>query len=154
MYLMDDFHFTLSKTGQISRTALFRTYFRRVSCQEITGDPTASVSLACRRWINIKSIFAQMVSLPRRIIKETQRLLQEPVPGISAVPDDSNARYFHVIVTGPDDSPFEGGLFKLELFLPEDYPMSAPKVIICISTEFIKWILSKFCSIDHLLLGP
>lgn len=69
-----------------------------------------------------------MASLPRRIIKETQRLLQEPVPGISAVPDDSNARYFHVIVTGPDDSPFEGGLFKLELFLPDDYPMSAPKV--------------------------
>lgn len=69
-----------------------------------------------------------MAALPRRIIKETQRLLQEPVPGISAVPDDSNARYFHVIVTGPDDSPFEGGLFKLELFLPDDYPMSAPKV--------------------------
>lgn len=45
--------------------------------------------------------------------------MQEPVPGISAVPDESNARYFHVIVTGPEDSPFEGGLFKLELFLPE-----------------------------------
>ena len=25
-------------------------------------------------------------------------------------------------------SPFEGGVFKLELFLPEEYPMSAPKV--------------------------
>lgn len=25
-------------------------------------------------------------------------------------------------------SPYEGGLFKLELFLPEEYPMSAPKV--------------------------
>ncbi|XP_072157320.1 ubiquitin-conjugating enzyme E2 N [Bemisia tabaci] len=68
-----------------------------------------------------------MAALPRRIIKETQRLLQEPVPGISAIPDESNARYFHVIVTGPEDSPFEGGSFKLELFLPEDYPMSAPK---------------------------
>lgn len=69
-----------------------------------------------------------MAALPRRIIKETQRLMQEPVPGISAIPDEQNARYFHVIVFGPEDSPFEGGLFKLELFLPEDYPMSAPKV--------------------------
>ena len=39
----------------------------------------------------------------------------------------------HVIVIilpiqGPEGSPFEGGVFKLELFLPEDYPMSAPKV--------------------------
>ena len=26
--------------------------------------------------------------------------MQEPVPGISAVPDEANARYFHVIVAG------------------------------------------------------
>ena len=55
--------------------------------------------------------------------------MQEPVPGISAIPDDDNARYFHVVVAGPEGSPFEGGVFKLELFLPEDYPMSAPKVL-------------------------
>jgi len=74
--------------------------------------------------------------------------MAEPVPGISAIPDESNARYFHVVVAGPEGvssafltglnwfstnaippkSPFEGGVFKLELFLPEEYPMSAPKV--------------------------
>jgi hypothetical protein len=32
------------------------------------------------------------------------------------------------VILGPEGSPFEGGVFKLELFLPEDYPMSAPKV--------------------------
>ena len=26
--------------------------------------------------------------------------MAEPVPGISAVPDEQNARYFHVVVTG------------------------------------------------------
>lgn len=54
--------------------------------------------------------------------------MTEPVSGISAVPDEQNARYFHVHIAGPKDSPFEGGNFKLELFLPEDYPMAAPKV--------------------------
>ena len=29
---------------------------------------------------------------------------------------------------GPTDSPFEGGVFKLELFLPERYPLEPPKV--------------------------
>ena len=67
-------------------------------------------------------------ALPRRIIKETQRLMQDPVPGISASPDEANARYFHVMIAGPDGSPFAGGVFKLELFLPEEYPMAAPKV--------------------------
>ena len=66
----------------------------------------------------------KIAGLPRRIVKETQRLMKEPLPGISAVPDEQNACYFHVVIAGP----FEGGVFKLELFLPEDYPMSAPKV--------------------------
>lgn len=54
--------------------------------------------------------------------------MAEPVPGIKAEPDEGNARYFHVVIAGPQDSPFEGGTFKLELFLPEEYPMAAPKV--------------------------
>lgn len=29
--------------------------------------------------------------------------MNEPVPGISATPDEANARYFHVLVTGPDE---------------------------------------------------
>ncbi|KAL8587089.1 hypothetical protein ACOMHN_026057 [Nucella lapillus] len=67
-------------------------------------------------------------SLPRRIIKETMRLQSDPVPGISAIPEENNARHFTVEVAGPVKSPYEGGVFKLELFLPEEYPMSAPKV--------------------------
>ncbi|XP_047094764.1 ubiquitin-conjugating enzyme E2 36-like isoform X2 [Lolium rigidum] len=67
-------------------------------------------------------------NLPRRIIKETQRLLSEPAPGISASPSEENMRYFNVMVLGPAQSPYEGGVFKLELFLPEEYPMAAPKV--------------------------
>jgi len=67
-------------------------------------------------------------ALPRRIVKETQRLLVEPAPGISATPAEDNLRYFNVIIAGPAGSPFEGGIFKLELFLTEDYPMAPPKV--------------------------
>ncbi|TYH34912.1 hypothetical protein ES332_D13G157900v1 [Gossypium tomentosum] len=37
-------------------------------------------------------------------------------------------RYFNVIILGPTQSPYEGGVFKLELFLPEECPMAAPKV--------------------------
>jgi len=66
--------------------------------------------------------------LPRRILKETQRLLSEPAPGISATPYTDNLRYFNVIIQGPSHSAYEGGCFKLELFLPEDYPMAPPKV--------------------------
>ncbi|CAH8439837.1 unnamed protein product [Schistosoma mattheei] len=69
-----------------------------------------------------------MSSLPKRIIKETQKLIQDPCDGIKAVPDENNARYFLVSIDGPKDSAYEGGIFDLELFLPEEYPMTAPKV--------------------------
>lgn len=66
--------------------------------------------------------------LPRRIVKETQRLIADPVEGISATPYADNLRYFAVGIEGPDDSPYEHGVFQLELFLPPDYPMTPPKV--------------------------
>eukprot|EP01080_Neovahlkampfia_damariscottae_P012445 gene12445-6197_t len=67
-------------------------------------------------------------NLSRRILKETQSLFKDPPPGISAVPHDENARYFDVVMQGPEESPFEGGVFQLELFLPDTYPMQPPKV--------------------------
>ena len=68
------------------------------------------------------------MALPKRIIKETERLLAEPcvaqrsplpvakflttvanrVPGISAVPHEENLRYFDVEIHGPSQSPYEG----------------------------------------------
>ncbi|XP_005594802.3 ubiquitin-conjugating enzyme E2 N-like [Macaca fascicularis] len=69
-----------------------------------------------------------MAGLPCRIIKKTQRLLAEPVPGIKAEPGESSALYFHVVIAGLQDSPFQGGTFKLELLLAEEYPMAAPEV--------------------------
>jgi len=71
---------------------------------------------------------AGQAQLPRRIIKETQRLIQEPAPGISASPTEENLRHFNVMILGPQQSPYEGGCYKLELFLPEEYPMAPPKV--------------------------
>ncbi|KAJ2160392.1 hypothetical protein GGF46_002282 [Coemansia sp. RSA 552] len=64
----------------------------------------------------------------KRIVKEVERLSKDPVPGIDVLPIENNIRYFSVVMTGPSQSPYEAGRFKLELFLPSDYPMSPPKV--------------------------
>ncbi|KAJ2452729.1 ubiquitin-conjugating enzyme E2 N [Coemansia sp. RSA 2336] len=69
-----------------------------------------------------------MSGVPKRITKEIERLNRDPVPGISVETIGDNIRYFSVAMAGPSQSPYEGGLFKLELFLPEDYPMAPPKV--------------------------
>jgi ubiquitin-conjugating enzyme E2 N len=69
--------------------------------------------------------------------------MSDSPPGISAAPNEENLRHFDVSVSGPESSPYEGtsslacrlwklirigGVFKLELYLPEEYPMNPPKV--------------------------
>ena len=113
-------------------------------------------------------------AIPPRILKETQRLASEPVVGIYAEPNEKNFRHFFVKIAGPSDSPFEGGLFDCELFLPEEYPMVPPKVLfrtkiyhpnidklgrICLDILKNKWspalqIRSVLLSIQALMSAP
>ena len=51
------------------------------------------------------------------------------VEGISVTPDEKNFRHLFAKIAGPSNSPYEGGIFDLEVFLPEDYPMGPPKIL-------------------------
>lgn len=51
------------------------------------------------------------------------------VVGIYAEPSETNYRHFYVKIAGPTETPYQGGLFDCELFLPEEYPMVPPKVL-------------------------
>ena len=82
------------------------------SCSIIQSS-TASASHHTRHKHNFAAI---MAALPKRIVKETERLMAEPhvsqahfsVPGISAIPHEENLRYFDVKIHGPSQSPYEG----------------------------------------------
>lgn len=69
-----------------------------------------------------------MSKIPLRITKELQRLNIDPAPGISVDIINDDARYLNILLIGPKDSPYEEGIFKLELFLPEEYPLIPPKI--------------------------
>merc|ERR1712112_302218 len=66
--------------------------------------------------------------IPKRIEKETQKLGTDPPPGVTAVPRTENYRHFDIVLNGPEGTPYNMGIYRLELFLPEDYPMAPPKV--------------------------
>ena len=69
------------------------------------------------------------MSQTQRILKEKQKLAKDPMEGIDVEADTENERYFKILMIGPKDSPYENGKFKLQLFLPEEYPMVPPKVL-------------------------
>lgn len=62
-----------------------------------------------------------------RIRKEIKKVIDDPPPCISVGVDKSNFRYLTVQMAGPSNTPYEGGIFKLELFLPDEYPIAPPR---------------------------
>jgi len=55
---------------------------------------------------------------------------KNPLPeGITAEPNADNILQWTATLQGPPDSPYEAGVFKVELKYPEDYPFKAPAVV-------------------------
>lgn len=66
----------------------------------------------------------------RRIQKELDEIRRDPPGGCSCGPEDErDLTNWSGILVGPSDSPYAGGIFKLKIFFPPDYPYKPPKVV-------------------------
>lgn len=114
------------------------------------------------------------MSAAKRIGRDLNILTQEPVEGCSAAPYEGNLYKWRATIMGPKDTPYEGGIFHLEIELAQDYPFTAPKVkfktpvyhpniddqgSICLDILKSQWspalnIKSLLLSISSLLVDP
>ncbi|KAL9653827.1 hypothetical protein ABK040_012888 [Willaertia magna] len=64
-----------------------------------------------------------------RLSKELKELQKNPVEGFSAgLVDESNLYEWEIIIVGPPETLYEGGMFRAVMTFPEDYPNSPPKL--------------------------
>ncbi|CBZ27026.1 ubiquitin-conjugating enzyme-like protein [Leishmania mexicana MHOM/GT/2001/U1103] len=68
----------------------------------------------------------------RRLMQDYRTFQKNMAEGtssnITALPVDGDFFHWHAVISGPCDTPWEGGLFKLDLVFGDDYPFSPPKV--------------------------
>ena len=70
-----------------------------------------------------------MSTAERRLLRDLKKI-QGLGEGelISAIPDEASIFDWTAIILGPEDTEWEGGVFKLRIKFSEEYPIKPPKV--------------------------
>lgn len=66
-----------------------------------------------------------MSSPKRRIEKDVMDLMMS---GHDVTLVDDSIQHFHVIFYGPEDTPYVGGVWKVKVELPDQYPIKSPSI--------------------------
>ncbi|KAG8911725.1 ubiquitin-conjugating enzyme E2 G1 [Tulasnella sp. 419] len=61
--------------------------------------------------------------------RQLQELKKHPVEGFSAgLVDDNNLLEWEIVIIGPENTLYEGGILKAKMTFPEEYPLRPPKL--------------------------
>ncbi len=63
----------------------------------------------------------------KRLTKELIDLLNQPCEGIRVLFNEANVADVQAEIDGPTGTPFQGGLFRLRLSIPMEFPSVPPK---------------------------
>uniref|UniRef100_M4B188 UBC core domain-containing protein n=1 Tax=Hyaloperonospora arabidopsidis (strain Emoy2) TaxID=559515 RepID=M4B188_HYAAE len=57
-----------------------------------------------------------------------RRLTKDPPDWCKVSTVEDNLMHWQAVLTGPENSPYEGGVFNLDMQFPSEYPFKAPRV--------------------------
>ena len=63
-----------------------------------------------------------------RITRELADIRRDITAHITVVVVDENIHHLRGTIHGPDSTPYDGGVFEIDINIPDDYPFSPPKM--------------------------
>merc|ERR1719235_1796081 len=121
----------------------FNTIVQKTMTQgaAVQRAPTLATESIPKSVVNVSSLDSTKAAATassasqRRILMELKQVCsgEEKVwmhsgEGVHIFPAPENLRYWRVLIEGPQGSPFEGGIFALNVVVPDDYPFQAPRI--------------------------
>lgn len=66
----------------------------------------------------------------KRILMELKKIASgdESLEGVHIFPSPDSINFWRVLIEGPQDSPFDGGVFALTVVIPDGYPLKPPQI--------------------------
>merc|ERR1711964_215997 len=79
-----------------------------------------------RRLMKAAAAAARAPKCARRLSKELKKFHREAMPRVSI--DAGDIMNWILNLAGPDGSPYEGGIFRVQIMYSDSYPMKAPEL--------------------------
>lgn len=64
-----------------------------------------------------------------RLLKELKEVGKEDTSGVKALPVvEGNMTHLHGTIEGPSGTPYDGGVYEIDIKIPKQYPFEPPKM--------------------------
>jgi ubiquitin-protein ligase len=102
--------------------------------------PVLAPDLATKAVVDVNSLSSASASsissgMTKRVLMELKQVASggsgiwtHSGEGVNIFPAPDNLQFWRALIVGPSGSPFEGGVFALNVIIPDKYPFSPPRI--------------------------